>query len=212
LIITKIQRIRGNRSRYSVQLDGSPALELSDWTIGRFALRTGDDLDQRKIDMIKSAEAEICAKNIAINYLSYRPRSTKEITDHLIKKGFEQECAEGVAKHLHSLNMIDDRKFAYSFIRDRLKRKPTGIALLRKQLLSKGIVPSTTDAVLAELVSSQSQQQSALLAAKRKIQVTQRSKKNIDSEKRKKRVLDFLLRRGFTYEVALKTIRTTLDQ
>jgi regulatory protein len=212
MIITKIQRLRGKRPRYGVHIDGSIAFELSDWTLERFVLRTGDDLDQGMIDTIRSAEAETQAKNIAINYLSYRQRSTKEIIDHLTKKGFEHECAEGVARHLQSLKMIDDRRFAYTFVRDRLKRKPTGRALLRQQLLAKGIVPAITDTVLAELVSPQSQQESALLAAKRKLQLTQRSKKNIDSEKRKKRILDFLLRRGFTYEIALKTIRTTLDQ
>jgi SOS response regulatory protein OraA/RecX len=63
------------------------------------------------------------------------------------------------------------------------------------------------DEVIAELVSPQKQQTAALQAAKRKMQL---SKKDLDAEKRKKRLLDFLLRRGFSYDIALKTIRTTL--
>jgi SOS response regulatory protein OraA/RecX len=97
-------------------------------------------------------------------------------------------------------------------VHDRLKRKPTGQALLRMQLLAKGITSSMADMVLAELISPQSQQASALQAAKRKIRLTQYSKRSLDEEKRKKRLLDFLLRRGFSYEIALKTIRTTLDR
>jgi SOS response regulatory protein OraA/RecX len=107
--------------------------------------------------------------------------------------------------------MVNDLEFARAFVRDRLKRKPTGQALLRMQLLAKGITSSMADMVLAELISPQSQQTSALQAAKRKIQLTKYSKRNLDEEKRKKRLLDFLLRRGFSYEIALKTIRTTLD-
>jgi regulatory protein len=186
-------------------------MELSDWTIGKFGLRTGDDLDGQTIDKLKSAEAETRAKNIAINYLSYRQRSSKEVVVHLTKKGFDQECAEDVTQHLQTLKMIDDDRFAHAFVRDRLKRKPTGQALLRQQLLVKGISSVMTDKVLAELISPQSQQASALQAAKRKIQLTQTTAKKIDAEKRKKRILDFLLRRGFSYEIALKTIRTTLD-
>lgn len=212
MIITKIKRIRGKRSLYGIYIDGSPALELSDWTIGKFGLRTGDDLDEKTIDILKTTEAETRAKNIAINYLSYRPRSSKEVIVHLMKKGFEPECAESVTLHLQSLKMIDDNQFAYAFVRDRLKRKPTGQALLRQQLLIKGIPSSMAEKVLAELVSLQSQQASALQAAKRKIQLTQHLKKNIDSEKRKKRILDFLLRRGFSYEIAIKTVRATLDR
>jgi regulatory protein len=211
LVITKIKRIRGKRAQYGVYLDGLPVLELSDWTIGKFGLRTGDDLDQQTVDTLKSAEAETRAKNIAINYLSYRPRSSKEVIFHLTKKGFERECAESVTRHLQTVKMIDDNQFARTFVRDRLKRKPTGQALLRQQLLTKGISPAAADKVLTELVTPQSQQTSALQAAKRKIQLTQHLTKKIDVEKQKKRILDFLLRRGFSYEIALKTIRTTLD-
>jgi SOS response regulatory protein OraA/RecX len=77
--------------------------------------------------------------------------------------------------------------------------------------VAKGIPSVMADEILAELISPQSQQASALQAAKRKIQLTQHVTKKIDAEKRKKRILDFLLRRGFSYEIALKTIRTTLD-
>jgi regulatory protein len=189
-----------------------PTLELSDWTIGKFGLHTGDDLDELTVDKIKSTEAETQAKNIAINYLSYRQRSSKEIIDHLTKKGFARECAEDVTDQLKSVQMVNDLEFARAFVRDRLKRRPTGQALLRMQLLTKGITSSMADMVLAGLISPQSQQASALQAVKRKIQMTHYSKKNLNEEKQKKRLLDFLLRRGFSYEIALKTIRTTLDR
>jgi len=195
-----------------VYLNGDPALEVSDWTIGKCGLRTGDDLDDRTIEKIKSSEAETQAKNNAINYLSYRQRSSKEIIDHLIKKGFTRACAQDVTRELQSVHLVNDLEFARAFVRDRLKRKPTGQALLRMQLLAKGMTSVMAEMVLAELISPQSQQASALQAAKRKLQLTQNSKLHLDEEKRKKRLLDFLLRRGFSYEIALKTIRTTLDE
>jgi regulatory protein len=211
LIITKIQRSRGKRARYGIYLDGSLALELSDWTIGKFGLRTGDKLDEEELSKIRSIEAETLAKNIAINYISYRPRSSKEVVDHLTKKGFTRECAEDVARRLRAIRMINDLEFAHAFVRDRLKRKPTGQILLRQQLIMKGIPSATTDKVLADLVSPQSQQLSALQAAKRKLQMARHSTKKLDMEKQKRRLLDFLVRRGFSYEIALKTIRATLD-
>jgi regulatory protein len=212
LIITRIKRLRGKRQRYSVFLEGAPALEVSDWTIGKCGLRTGDDLDEPTIDKIKSTEAETQAKNNAINYLSYRQRSSKEIIDHLIKKGFTRACAQDVTRQLQTMHMVNDLEFARAFVRDRLKRRPTGQALLKMQLLSKGMTSTMADTVLAELISPQNQQASALQAAQRKLLLTKNSKSNLDGEKRKKRLLDFLLRRGFSYEIALKTIRTTLDQ
>jgi regulatory protein len=129
-----------------------------------------------------------------------------------MKKGSTRECAENVTHQLQSARMINDLEFARAFVRDRLKRKPTGQALLRLQLLAKGISSSMADRVLVDLISPQNQEASALQAAMRKIQITRYSKRNLDDEKRKKRLLDFLLRRGFSYEIALKTLRTTLDR
>ena len=80
------------------------------------------------------------------------------------------------------------------------------------QLLAKGIPSSMTDMVLAELISPQNQQASALDAAKRKIRLMLYSKKDLGEEKRKKRLLDFLLRRGFSYDIARDTVRTTLGR
>ena len=193
-------------------LDGSPVLELSDWTIGKFGLRRGDDLDEQAVEQIKTIEAETQAKNIAINYLSYRPRSSKEVVTHLAKKGFSRHCAEEVVRNLKSLKMIDDIEFANAFIRDRLKRKPTGPILLRQQLLIKGIPSAAIDSAISELISPQSQQAAALQAARRKIQLTRNSTMKLEAGKKEKRLLDFLLRRGFSYEIAMKAIHITSEQ
>jgi regulatory protein len=212
LIISKIKRIRGKRGLYSVILDDGATLAVSDWTIGKCGLRAGDDLDGQTIEKIISTESETRAKNIAVNFLSYRIRSSKEIIDHLVKKRFARPCAEEVAHQLQSAGLVNDIKFAQAFVRDRLKRKPMGAALLRTQLLSKGMSSADADAVLADLLSPQNQQAAALQAAKRKIQTIRNSRRVTDEEKQKKRLLDFLLRRGFSYELALKTIRTTMDR
>ena len=123
-----------------------------------------------------------------------------------------RECSEDVTRQLQSARLVNDLEFARAYVRDRLKRKPTGQALLRMQLIAKGIPSSMTDMVLAELISQQNQQASAFEAAKRKMRMMHESKKDLGEEKRKKRLLDFLLRRGFSYEIALHTVRTTLGR
>jgi regulatory protein len=191
-------------------LEGSRVLELSDWTIGKFGLRKGDDIDDAAVAKIKEAEAETQAKNIAVNYLSYRRRSAKEIRDHLLRKGFDRESCEKVIRGLQSAEMINDKEFARSFVKDRLLRKPVGLALLRQQLLAKGIPSGTAEEVLEELVSARDQQNAAVELLKQRMRLAHRSLSGLDDVKRKKRLIDFLLRRGFSYDVTMKTIRTTL--
>lgn len=210
MIITKIQQLRGKKSRYSIYLDGSPSLELSDWTIGKYGIRKGDDLSDNSIAKILSTETETRAKNIAINYLSYRKRSSQEVIDHLIKKKFDRVCAEKIVRDLQSAGIINDLEFAHVFIRDRLKRKLIGQAQLRQQLLTKGITSDIADKLLGELISPNSQQTAALELAKRKFRLLHRSVSKLNSEKKKKRILSLLLRRGFSYEIAIKAVRNTI--
>jgi regulatory protein len=210
LIITRIQRLRGRKSQYRISFEGSRALELSDWTIGKFGLRKGDDIDDATLAKVAKSESETRAKNIAVNYLSYRKRSAKEIRDHLIRKGIDRESSEKVVRDLQSAGILDDREFARSFIKDRLLRKPAGLALLRRQLTAKGIASETAEEILEELVSPQLQQKAAMELVRRRLQLARRSLSGLDEDKRKKRLIDFLLRRGFSYEITMKTIRATL--
>jgi regulatory protein len=210
LIITRIQRLRGRKSQYRISFEDSRALELSDWTIGKFGLRKGDDIDDATLAKVAKSESETRAKNIAVNYLSYRKRSAKEIRDHLIRKGIDRESSEKVVRDLQSAGILDDREFAHSFIKDRLLRKPAGLALLRRQLTAKGIASETAEEILEELVSPQLQQKAAMELVRRRLQLARRSLSGLDEDKRKKRLIDFLLRRGFSYEVTMKTIRATL--
>jgi regulatory protein len=212
LIITKIQRLRGKRGRYSVYLNGSQAFELSELIIGRTGLCTGDEIDSKEIGRIREKEAELQAKNTAINFLSYRQRSSHEVLGHLLKKGFTRERSQKTVDRLRKLNMINDLNFAYAFARDRLKRGQTGQILLRRQLLAKGIGSDVADKVLAELISDSSEESSAFKAVRKKLKGIRPVSGAIDTGKQKKRILDFLLRHGYTYDIAIRTINRTIDR
>lgn len=211
MIITKIRRVRGRKPRYIIEFDGASALEVSDWTIGRFGLCTGDAIDDLKRSQIAAAEAEAQAKNIAINFLSYRPRSRKEIETHLVKKGFDEIIVEQAAEKLQSLGMINDLAFARMFVRDRLQRNKIGTTLLRQQLIQKGIARTMIDTVCAEIITPEQQQQAAREAAAKYQQRSQRRNKKrspIEAQRQKKRLFDFLIRRGFSIDLARQTVET----
>jgi len=200
-----------------IEFDHAPALEVSDWTIGRFGVCTGDEIDDLKRSQIATAEAEAQAKNIAINFLSYRPRSRKEIERHLLKKGFDDSIAAHAAEKLQTLGMIDDLAFARMFVRDRLQRKKFGSALLRQHLIQKGIARAIVDMVCTELVTPDQQKQAALEAATKHRQRSRDDKRKkmfspIEAQKQKKRLFDFLIRRGFSIDLARQTVETIFSK
>lgn len=213
MIITKIRRVRGRKPRYMIEFDDAPALEVSDWTVGRFGLCTGDEIDDLKRFQIATAEAEAQAKNIAINFLSYRPRSRKEIEMHLMKKGFDEAIAGQAADKLQSLSMVNDLEFARMFVRDRLQRKKIGTSLLRQQLIQKGIARTIIDTICSELVTPDQQKHAAFEAAEKYQQRSHEAKRKkmfspIEVQKHKKRLFDFLIRRGFSIDLTRQTVET----
>ncbi len=91
-------------------------------------------------------------KNQAFNLLSYRDRSAYEMKDRLLKKGYQEDEVITVIKRLKELSYIDDNKFAETWVKYRIKNKPRGSNMLRKELNSKGIDENIINRVLVKLV------------------------------------------------------------
>jgi regulatory protein len=132
--ITRIQRHRGRRARYAIFVDGIRALDVHESIVLDQRLCSGDDIDPPTIQRLESLDAELTARETAINYLSYRPRSVREVLDHLQRKKIPRPIAEQVAQRLEQLRLLNDLEFARMFVRDRMRQKRYGQTLIRKKL------------------------------------------------------------------------------
>ncbi len=211
MFITKIIRKKSRQALYSVSVDGAKAFELNADVLGKFGLRVGDELSDKDIERILVEEARFRAQRLAVNYLSYRPRSSREITRHLARKGFGKDLARIVAQNLEKAGLINDAQFAAMFVRDRIKRRPVGRALLRRSLHEKGIAPQIVEQVLNHALSDETQQEAARELASKRLRLHQSSFAKLDTAHKKKRLLEYLLRRGFSNDVAIKTVRAVLS-
>ena len=207
MIVTRITNRKNNRRLYAVYVDGEFAFDASDSTILKFGLRSNDSIDEKKIEAVKAAEIQSEAQLTAVNYISYRPRSAREVLDHLRKKGFSSELSESIVHHFESVSLINNLEFSRMFVRDKLRRKPTGKALLQKLLIAKGIPSAMIDQVLREYISDEDQRSAAKALASRRMQLTKRSLASLDPTKQKQRLTGYLLRHGFSNEIVQKTIQ-----
>lgn len=86
----------------------------------------------------------------ALKLLAMREHSVKEIESKLAAKGYDDtEIAEAIGK-LISENSLSDRRFAYAYVRSRMRKNPEGRPILRMRLREKGISSDTAEAVLSE--------------------------------------------------------------
>lgn len=137
-----------------------------------------------------------------------RPRSEKEIKERLLKKSYCEDTIREVLFFLKEQDFINDRKFAESWIRSRLALKPVSRYLLKRELRLKGIDEQTVQEAIDKEASGFDEQEEALklaLAKKRRFG-------DIEKEKSKKRIADFLKRRGFSTSVIYDTIGKLYDR
>ena len=175
MVITRITKRKNRPHLYSVYIDGAIAFDVSDSVLVTCGLRTGDSLSTEKIATIKAAESTKEAQHTAINYVSYRPRSSREVLEHLKRKGFSKDLAESVVRHFQSVSLINDLEFARMFVRDKIRRKHSGKSLLQKLLAGKGITPSMIDTVLREYITDDDQKSAAQELASKRLRLTKRS-------------------------------------
>jgi regulatory protein len=208
MLITKIERQKKNKTRYSIFVDDKYAFSVSEDVFVRFVLHNGQDLTETERIQIENAEAESSVRKIALRYRSYRPRSKKEILDFLQKKGFDDSHIHLALVFLDEMKLLDDDEFARMFCRDRLQLKPVGKSSMKHLLYKKGIDKSTVEKILSEFFTVESENLLAQKEAERKY----KSVKSLPLPTQKKRIFEHLVRRGYDTSLSLKVTSQLVNQ
>jgi len=95
------------------------------------------------------------AQNFALNYLSYRPRSRKEVYDRLRRKGYAESIVQGVVEYLTQRHYLDDRKFARDWADFLVNHKIVGRIFLRRELRLKGVLEGIIEEVIQDVYVSE---------------------------------------------------------
>ncbi len=133
--------------------------------------------------------------------LKFRARSETEIYDSLKRKKFDEEIIRQTCKSLKEKRFIDDDCFAQQWIASRL-RKPFGLRRIRRELILKGIADSVIESNIAKITNNYSEEDIILNIAKAKLSKFTGQ----DTDKEKKRLYGYLLRRGFSSEAIMDVI------
>jgi len=200
--ITQIQVQKKRKKRCSIFLNDEFAFGLDQDIVLQFGLKKGDVLSDQQIEVILLNEEKKKAKDRALNFLSYRDRSEKEIRTKLKDVGYEENIVEWVIGELKRLKFIDDERFAHSYAQTQMITRPMGEYFLKKELQQKGIEAELIEQAVEKVYQEDDQFSVAFeLAQQRKKRYN-----DIDEMKAKKRVSDFLLRRGFSWEIVSEVL------
>ena len=198
--ITALQPQKRNKRRVSVFLDGTFLFGLSSETVGALGLRVGREVDRAELDRIAHEEQLHAARQYAFLLLSYKARTTSELTQRLTRKGFSPDIVYHTLQRLAELKMVDDAGFAKRFAEDRIAIGHKGKWRVRGELLKRGIDRKQIDAAMEQAPDE--------TAAAREVAEKYLSRnKRLEPVVLKRRLYALLARRGFS----LDTIRRVMN-
>lgn len=195
--ITKIEQQKNNKNRWSVFIDGEFAFGINGEEVYDFKLSVGKDINMEEIEKMLIEKEYSKAKDAALNFLSFKARSEKEVRDKLLIKEYNETIINRVIEFLKRYEYINDEKYAKSFVKDGIKLKNVGRKKLIYDLRQKGIKTEIIDHVLDN--TDLDEINNVLKLIDKKI-----SNKDELDLKNKQRIYHFLIRKGFSYEIIRK--------
>ncbi|MDD5731483.1 MAG: RecX family transcriptional regulator [Patescibacteria group bacterium] len=202
MVISKIEIQKKRKDRYNIHIDGIFRFGLDEGVVARFGLYEKMEIDQGLIDQIENEEVNAKAFNAAANFLKTRERSGKEIRDKLKTKEYSENIIEKVLEKLERLDIVNDRRFAEMFVRDRMKLKPKGKKVLQLELAQKGINRDIVDEVLNEMLGGDNE----LELAKRVLEKIEKKYSGLEGNVRRDKIIKYLLSKGFSYNIVEKVL------
>jgi len=200
--ITKIS-VQKNTERLNIYLDGVFAFGIRQELLGDYDLRVGKELSKDEIARLnKEDELKRCLDK-AYRYLSYRPRSEKEVTDKLLEK-YPQKTVMAALKKLKEYKYVDDSAFIKFWLDSRASSR--GPALLRLELSQKGVSKTLIEESLSSI------DKESLIEDALKLVRGKKKYRDLDANDLYKKVAPFLSRRGYGYDIIKEVIRVINDK
>lgn len=196
-VITSIKQQKA-KNRVNIYLDDKFGfgIDLDNFVLAN--LRINQVLTEEEIDKLKvTADFQ---KNLekVYRFAMTRPRSEKEYIDYFKRKNFDESNHESILKKLRHLDFLDDTKFAKWWVDQRIKTKP--IKVIKLELSQKGIDRNTIEDVLSETEIDEEK------LAKNLLEKRMYRWKGLDKKTAKQKMSQFLMSKGFDWDVIEKTI------
>jgi len=155
--------------------------------------------------------------NKSLRFLSFRPRSEKEIRDYLLKprirsdkhKKISEEILDKIVAKLKKKKFINDEEFTKWWIEQRLKLRPRAWRVIKMELARKGISQEISEPIIQSL---EFRIQNDLELAKKLAEKRIKRYKDLSKRDIYQKMGRFLASKGFNYETIKKTLNLTVDE
>lgn len=199
IMIVKV--VQQSAQYFLLKLSNQEEIVVHEDILVRYRLLAGKEIDPSMLEEL-DVEGQIQrGYAIALNYISYRPRSILEVEQYLKRKEILEAYYEEIITRLQHQGYLDDEQFAQKWVANRQLLKPRGKYALRAELREKGILTDIIDNVLST-IDEEDEREQALLVGRKKM----RQWKGKPWHEARPKILRFLTYKGYEMDAILKIL------
>ncbi|MEX0679850.1 MAG: regulatory protein RecX [Balneolales bacterium] len=207
-LCTDIVNQKKRSGRVSVYIDGVYFDGFSREVIHKNHIQKGDTITADLYKQLVHDEYHFKLREQIFRWLSFRDHSVGEITSKSLAKGYSKEVIDHCINYFLDKGLLDDAAFARQFAASKAAASCWGPLKIRAALSQKGIKKHYIDAELNDLFPNNSSFNDLLAAARG---IKNRLMRTDPGSKRKKKLANFLVRRGFSGHLVLEHIEGVLN-
>ena len=207
MIITSIEEQKNNKNKVSVFIDSVFSFGITKEELISLKLSENKEISQEELDRIKNYIIFEKAKNRAFKILSFRQYSKLELKNKLSAELFPNDIIDRVIDILENYKYINDFEFTKNYIKNRYITKGYGINKIIFELKRLGIneddIINAYDETINKFSITEEDKIREIINKKLKGKVYNFE----ENPKLKKKLFDYLYRRGFNYETIMNALK-----
>jgi regulatory protein len=158
-------------------------------------------------DLGPEADPESVARTIVLTKLTAKARSRQELAEALAARSVPDDVATKVLDRFTEVGLINDAAFAEAWVEGRQLSRGVSRRSLMQELRRKGVADDVIDASVAGL-DEEHEREVARSLVDRKL----RSTRGLPPDKRLRRLVGMLARKGYPSAVAMSVVREAISE
>ncbi len=200
----KLTAKAGKGEKIHLSLDGEYIATVNADYWFTCGIKSGSEVTPKQLEELLAESARRKMMNKALDLLSMRDYSRRELSDKLVTKAWEKreqknmefsavkQQASDICDRLEELGLLNEERFARSYVDELIRRKHLSKSGLKTALIQKGVSRDIIEVVLDEIEVDPVEQIRELLSGKFK-------NRDLTDEKQRTRTVNALLRLGYRF-------------
>jgi len=196
-IITNIIQNKKNKKFFSVYIDNNFKFSLTSADLNYLALKVGEEISEEKLKYLESEYLLQKAREYVYNLISKKTYTERALIEKLKSKNFSENIINQITNELKNYKYLNDEEFIYEYARAKIEEKPMGKYRLKQELFNKKFDENLIKECIEKIYKEFNEEELAQKALNSKF----KNLKENFNEKLVQKIYNFLLSRGFSYEI-----------